>query len=775
MLLRQDRAARRHPADPADPGTFVVDGHNTRALADRLDVPTLQIQEVNATTVKGARAAGAISNISSGRGTPFDAAKFARSANLKTLDDVQAAGIPLKGETNMWRQGVALGNLPDELLQYAIDDRHRIGRYVALGESGLNEAQMRGAHQVLDQRPNMSEGTFRELLDDAENVPTVKTKTDDGQQTIGDWGETVIAPMLKRAELLATVRSELSKDKRVFSRATKDAETLQTAGGTKIDTAATGQRAADASQAVAMFDTLKKVSGPVGDLLNQGTARVAQGESLTVVAKQIQREIGDSIERELANSGLKAKPDGAPLTERYRQEAMQVPGAEAKDYSPQVEGPPPPDQGQIPFSDGGQLGPLFNGPEPSRADLEAHAIQRAIANGEVRPSEMGPLELPAAPEADLDAALQELMGMDPSIPFEDQLPNMPAARQAAADELRLAAEHARRDAEMAWAAEQAAREAEGYHLKSLEQKKVDGLGQEWMEPVDVSQKLERASLYLSGDPADGIQINTENGRSLFLDHPSAGAKGSIGKSAKEEEQLARSLLEKAGVTPEEVRAYWSSKVDGLDSPGAITPSEVINPEVLPPQKAPKIADMMKAMVDEMRASDERMLRGVLEFTGSMRKGLNELEKLNDPIPDRPALIAAEVSGAPPFVFPKELNKSSPRYGRKLLQFESDLDRTAYMLFNDKAKGGSKAAEKFRQALTAAGFDPEQVAAHGKTVKAAIKAEARDTTSETVVVPVQQFGSDNPRLPLPDQQKEIGARQVQVEDIQRQINEGGCGT
>jgi hypothetical protein len=235
---------------------------------------------------------------------------------------------------------------------------------------------------------------------------------------------------------------------------------------------------------------------------------------------------------------------------------------------------------------------------------------------------------------------------------------MPATRQAAADELRLAAEYARQDAEIAWAAEKAAREAEGYDLLSLQEKKAQGLGAEWVEAV----------------------------------------------------------------TPEVMDAT------------AMLPA--------PPAPPRRIADTTVMPAE----------------------------------PDRsPAQIAAEVSGAPEFTLPPELAKASPRYGRNTLQFESDLDRAAYVLANDKAKGGSKSANKFRDELIAAGFDPDQVAAHGKTVKEAVKAAARDTSAETVVVPVQGFAAGRPRLPLPEQQRQIESTKAQIDDLQQKLNEGGCGT
>jgi hypothetical protein len=639
--------------DPRDGITKVVEGHGRRALAMRLGVPTVPVKEVNATNVPGARSAGAISNISQGNGTPFDAAKFIKGTGMTDQAQLQAAGIAL--DRGFGRQGLALSKLPPEIFQDAVNSEHKLGRYVALGESGLDEPGMRGAYQVLKQRPKMTEDTFREVLDQAKQQGNVVASSAQG----GLFGDEVLNPMLQRAELAADVRAALAKDRRLFGIMTRNADTLSEAGNTTIDTAAAGQRVADAQQALGLFDTLKNQAGPVGELLSKGAERIAQGENASIVARQISKEIGNSIERELTSSGMKA--------------------------TPQELAPPPPAPPPI--------------PEPDRATLEAHAIQRAIANGEVRPTEMQPLDLPPAPSADIRAVQRELAAMDPTLPLEDQLPNMPATRQAAADELRLAAEYARQDAEIAWAAEKAAREAEGYDLLSLQEKKAQGLGAEWVEPV----------------------------------------------------------------TP-----------------------EVMDTTVMPREEPRKVSEVFRDLMRKMAESDARMFRELGEFTGEMRQQINDLADLDAPatgkaakkpkrLPSRPAQIAAEVSGAPEFTLPPELAKASPRYGRNALQFESDLDRAAYVLANDRTKGESKSAAKFRDALAAAGLDPDKVAAHGKTVKAAVKAVTRDTSGETVVVPVQDFAAGRPRLPLPEQQRQIEGTKAQIDDLQQKLNEGGCGT
>jgi hypothetical protein len=50
---------------------------------------------------------------------------------------------------------------------------------------------------------------------------------------------------------------------------------------------------------------------------------------------------------------------------RYHQDALPLPGAEARSYSPKAQELAPPQQGHLAL-DGGVLGPLFN--QPTRED-----------------------------------------------------------------------------------------------------------------------------------------------------------------------------------------------------------------------------------------------------------------------------------------------------------------------------------------------------------------------------------------------------------------------
>jgi hypothetical protein len=193
-------------------------------------------------------------------------------------------------------------------------------------------------------------------------------------------------------------------------------------------------------------------------------------------------------------------------------------------------------------------------------------------------------------------------------------------------------------------------------------------------------------------------------------------------------------------------------------------------------KPKKLSETLRDVIDAMKASDERLDDIGEQIFDLRRRAIDlELEDVGElPPPARKALVAAEVSNAPPFVLPADLSKAAPRYGNKKLQFESDLDRTAYMLASDRTKGESKAAQKYREALAAAGFSVDQVAAHGAMVKKAVKDGVKDADGATAVIPVQPFGGDTPRLPLPEQGRQAGKASQKVADLKNKLNEGGCG-
>ncbi len=78
----------------------------------------------------------------------------------------------------------------------------------------------------------------------------------------------------------------------------------------------------------------------------------------------------------------------------------------------------------------------------------------------------------------------------------------------------------------------------------------------------------------------------------------------------------------------------------------------------------------------------------------------------------------------------DLSKSAPRYGDYSLEFESDLDKAAYIVANSKSKSAAEA--KFLDWANDNGISPEALRAHGAKVKEAIKAMAK--SGDTLQVP-----------------------------------------
>jgi hypothetical protein len=589
---------------------------------------------------------------------------------------------------------------------------------------------MRGAYQVLQQRPKMSAGAFREIIEVARDQGSVVVKPQDGQGKLPGFEEEVLAPMVVRAELVADVRRALGKEKRVFGSAIKNADAFEGAGVASVDAAAAGARVADASQALAMFDTLKSVKGPMADTLNEGAKRIASGEKADVVTKQVQKEIVKSIEQVLNEAGLTTRS-----------------GADTPAPVAPTAAPPSP----------AAITPEVLPPVP-RADLERHALQRAIANGEVRPTETGPVEVPEGLGGDWGDAQHDLV---------------------------LGAEYQASDAQMRWEVEKAMREASGYDFKPWEERQRDsGVGDAWLVPApapdaitpEVVQPAAKGSI--SGVMRDVIQKMKESDVKSF---------SILASQLFETDWILERGKKYKGMTKEEAQAAFIQDFGQRMQ-------EAQNTQPLPVAassdgKPKKLSETLRGVIDAMKASDER-LEDIGEQVFDLRRRAMDLE-LGDvgelPPPARKALVAAEVSNAPPFVFPGDLEKARPeRQGNRELLFESDLDRIAYLLA--KAKPGSKAATQFREALAAQGFDAEQVLAHGALVKKAVSKGVKESdidpmNTPSVVnatdggyarIPVQPFGGDTPRLPLPEQGRQAGKASQKVADLKDQINKGGCG-
>ena len=410
--------------DPADGKPYVVNGHNRVAKAKELGIPSLRAEEILAEDAVQARAAGALANIASGGGTPFDAAKFFRDSGITDPAAIQQLGLPLQSGTTA--NGLALAQLPDNIFQDAVDGRISLNKAAALGAAGLDEAGMQQAYKLLQGR-DMTDGTWSELLQQAKSAPTV----DGGQVDL--FGNTEqVNLMVQKAELARLLRADISGDKKLFGRTAKNAGKLETAGN-KIDAAASGDVAAKAAGLLDAFDREKYLAGsPISEVLNRGAADVAAGAKPSVVAKRLKQELVQALDQVEVPAAAIVEPEAA---------------APAMDVAR-------------------ELG------ADERQAMQVAAVQKSVANGKVRPPATPIPEIPPV-TTNLEKAVKDLEAgeiTDDVVKLLD-------------DEARLQDHYKRVEAAAEAAQTQEIRDAVGYDELSYEQKKALGVTDGFERPA----------------------------------------------------------------------------------------------------------------------------------------------------------------------------------------------------------------------------------------------------------------------------------------------------
>ena len=401
--------------DPANGKTYVVNGHNRFAAAQRMGIPSMRVEYITAATAEQARMRGALANIAEGSGTPFDAAKAFKGMGIADESQMKSMGMPLK--SGVGKEGLALSKLPDNIFQDTVDGRISTSKAVALGQAGLDETGMQQAYKAL-QGKDMSDATWGEVLQQARSAPVVQ-----GTQ-VDLFGNTdSMNLMVQKGQLAAAIKAELVSDKNLMKKVGNNAGKLNEIGSNQIDIATTQQVGMDAQMLIGEFDAGKYAEGhPFSELLNQGAEDVAAGGRLKVIARRIKQQIAELGEQMPATAVEKAPAEDLP----------------------------PPKPKRLTAKD--------------RAAAKAALVKDAAAKGEVRPPATPMPELFADSTVDIPKVKREL---EAGIISDDAL-------RMIDDELQLEKAYAERDAEAALAQTQAVRDDAEYELLTFNEKQAHG-------------------------------------------------------------------------------------------------------------------------------------------------------------------------------------------------------------------------------------------------------------------------------------------------------------
>jgi hypothetical protein len=797
--------------DPADLETYVGNGHNRLALAEKLGIPSLPITRVVATKASAARAFGAISNIAQGQGNAFDAAKFIRESGINTPQQLKQAGMT--GERSWAKDGLALSKLPDDLFKAAVDDEISLRKAVIIGESGLPEPGMRMLAAEVRNNPNIPDWELKEIGTMTGSSPAVKSRqgTLEGMEGFGiDEGGR------QKIRLVRLVEEALRKDAKDFGGVAKAAGRLEGKAANTIDRAGSKAVAEESSSALADFTRLKYQTGEVSDRLNRAAQQIADGEQPGAVARQVADEMPAILQREMDNA-------------MGRPQAAEVPEVD-------------PDQVDL-FAPPEQAADVVPPPETA-AQIEARKMRivgRALKDGEARPNTTPIPELSEAPRVDPSEALADIAargGIEPDSP----------AMRAMEDELRLVEEQALSDAAARQDAIDTMKDAYGYDELTFEEKKALGMADGWeddltpMTPIEdmpkIADMVDRANAEMAqtdarvyrrvgesiGTQRQGLdQLGSAPGRGLPDQIRTAALKATGGKFEQRvyvadirealpgvsPEELDRVLIEMdmarevqlmsietpSEVTPRDAAAavriagqphqllYLTNRpapTQGL-APAPMKPEPDVMPTTVMGQEPPKrpLSDKFGKLIDQMVDTDRRTMRVVGELMDDTKRMIDELAPGENlaakPVRPEPLRLTASPD-QPAFALPEELSKTGSRYGRFVVKFESDLDRVAYTLQNDGTKAPSKSAGKYRAAVEAAGLNPAEVVAHGKRVKAALKEAARGSQAAEIRLPAQPWAdAAPPAAPIPKVKvdAEIAAIDSQITDLQQRLNKEGC--
>jgi len=271
--------------DPADGKTYIVNGHNRRALAEKLGIPSLRINYIVAKTAEEARVKGALANIASGSGSGVDAAKFFKAKGITSPDELVTLGLPLA--SGKATEGLALSKLPDNIFQDFIDGKLTRSKAMALGGSEMDEAGMQQAYKMLQSR-DMSDGTFSQVIEQAKLSPTVK-----GDQ-VDLFGNTeTLNLMVEKAKLADRIEKDLKSDKILFKKVLDNKKKLA-AKGTKVGEGTT-QIVSDTGLAVDQFKAQKYTETRLSQLLNEGAIELQQGGKIGPIKSRIQQQFVESL------------------------------------------------------------------------------------------------------------------------------------------------------------------------------------------------------------------------------------------------------------------------------------------------------------------------------------------------------------------------------------------------------------------------------------------------------------------------------------------------
>ncbi len=318
--------------DPANNKLYVINGHSRYDLAKRTGTAEVPTFLLDSPTAKDARIDGAIINISEGRGTVLDAAKFFRDTSF-TKEDLAKQGLSLR--EGMVNKGLAIANLSDKLFSMYLHGELEEGYAVIIGESLKSSAHQDQAYALIQKAAGGKRPVSQEQL--KERIRLIKATGAVSETTKSLFGdETVERQYLdEKVELSNRIQREFKSQKAFKELATRANVNRLAELGADFDVQEAARRGQQGAVLEWMYRNATERKGAVSDALEQAARKLAEGGDENVIYK----EFRDQVLKGLSEIESGGKVSGARQPEAIPAGGEGLFGAEAKPATGEVAAP----------------------------------------------------------------------------------------------------------------------------------------------------------------------------------------------------------------------------------------------------------------------------------------------------------------------------------------------------------------------------------------------------------------------------------------------------
>lgn len=296
--------------DPADNETYVVNGHNRLALAQRTGEPSVTVRYIDAKDAAEARTKGALINIAEGRGDAIDAAKVFRDSGIGP-EELEAEGLSPTG--SIAKNGMALANLDPYLFNKVVSGELPVERASVIGQGVKEAADQRALFDLLSEREKAGKRLTNDQVGEMIRLTNEAPKLEETQDSLFGSQEMTRSLIPEKAEVSDYIRRQLAQEGKLFQAvATEGAADKLASTGNVIKAGENAKVAVTAAQAKALYDKLSTTAGSVNDALDQAAASIAKGGSSSA-AKTIAYQ---KIKSDLFKQAKSLAGEGEAPTER---------------------------------------------------------------------------------------------------------------------------------------------------------------------------------------------------------------------------------------------------------------------------------------------------------------------------------------------------------------------------------------------------------------------------------------------------------------------------